>query len=168
MNIARCLDIEAEAARVLLANINDIVRDDEDAAHDAVEGETSLFEVIQSAVDRIGELEALSEATKARQDALKARRDRFDRQAENLRTALHSALGAANLKKVELPLATISCRPVPAKAIVSSEADIPAQFWKAQPPKIDLKGITEALKAKADVPGASLSNGGETVSIRFK
>lgn len=167
-DLRRTLEQESEAARSLLLNIRSVIADDEEATVDAIEGETNLLEAIGVAVDRIGELEALAEATKGRMDALKTRRDRFDRQAENIRTALLAALGAVDLKKVELPQATVSCRPVPPKANVFAEADIPPEFWKPQSPKLDLKAITDALKAKAAVPGASLTNGGETISIRFK
>ena len=168
LNINRELEIEAEAARSLLANIRAVIEDDEEATVDAIEGETNLIEVITQAVERVAQLESFEEATKIRLDAIKARRDRFARQAENIRTALVAAMGAAGLKKLELPVATISCKPVPPKANVFNEADIPSQFWKAQSPKLDLKAITDALKAKTVIPGASLSNGSETVSIRFK
>lgn len=167
-DIKRNLELEAEAARSLLLNIRAIVADDEEATVDAIEGETNLIEAIGFAVDRVSELEAFSEATKGRLDALKARRDRFERQAENIRTALLVALGTIGMKKIELAQATLACRQVPPKASITAEADIPPQFWKPQPPKLDLKSITEALKAQTAVPGATLTNGGETISIRFK
>ena len=167
-DIKRTLELETEIARGLLANIHAVLADDEEAIHDAIEGETNLLETIGLAVDRVAELEALEAATKDRLDALKARKDRFGRQADNIRTALVSAMGAANLKKLELAQATITCKPVPPKACIISDADIPSQFWKAQPPKLDLAAITAALKAKTDIPGATLSNGNETVVIKFK
>lgn len=168
MSLARNIEIEAEAARSLLMNIRSVVKDDEDAVADTIEGETNLLEVVSEAAERVAELEAMAAATKDRIDALKIRRDRFERQAENIRTALLCALGAAGLKKLELPHATISCRPVPPKATIFAEADVPPQFWKPQPPKLDLAAITAALKSQTAVPGAALTNGSETVSIRFK
>jgi len=167
-NLQRSLEHETEAARALLANIRAVIADDEEAAADAIEGETSLIEVITSAVERVAELDTLAAATKSRIDDLKARRDRFDRQAENIRTALVAALGAVEMRKLELPLATLTIKAVPPKANVISEADVPSTYWKPQPPKLDLKAITEALKAREAVPGASLSNGSETIQIRFK
>lgn len=167
-DLKRNLELEAEAARSLLANIRSVIEGDEDATVDAIEGETNLIEAITLAVDRISEIEALEDATKARLDALKSRKDRLSRQGENIRTALASALGTAGLKKLELPIATISMRPVPPKAQIVSEADIPSNFWKPQDPKLDLKAIGDALKAKTDVPGAILSNGYDTVALRWK
>jgi hypothetical protein len=167
-DLKRALEVEGEVARSLLANINSVLADDEEATLHAIEGETNLIEAITSAVERIADLEAMADATKSRLDDLKARRDRFDRQAENIRTALVAALGAVEMRKLELPVATLTIKAVPPKANVISEADVPSSFWKPQPPKLDLKAITDALKAKEAVPGATLSNGSETIQIRFK
>jgi uncharacterized protein YbcI len=167
-DLKRALEIESEIARSLLANIHSVLSDDEEMAITAIEGETNLLETISVAVERISELEALEDATKARLDALKARKERFGRQAENIRTALLAAMAAVEMRKLELPTATITLKAVPPKANVYSEADVPSSFWKPQPPKLDLAAITAALKAKETIPGASLSNGNETVSIRFK
>jgi len=167
-DLKRTLEVEADVARSLLANINAVLADDEEATLHAIEGETNLIEAITSAVERVQELEAMADATKSRLDDLKSRRDRFDRQAENIRTALVAALGAVEMRKLELPLATLTIKAVPPKANVISEADVPSTYWKPQPPKLDLKAITEALKAKEVVPGASLSNGGSTLQVRFK
>jgi hypothetical protein len=167
-DLKRALEIETDVARSLLANINAVLADDEEATLHAIEGETNLIEAITSAVERIADLEAMSDATKSRLDDLKARRDRFDRQSENIRTALVAALGAVEMRKLELPIATLTIKAVPPKAVVHEEADLPSRFWKPQDPKLDLKAITDALKAKEDVPGASLSNGSETLMLRWR
>lgn len=167
-DLKRALEIETDVARSLLANINAVLADDEEATLHAIEGETNLIEAITSAVERIADLEAMSDATKSRLDDLKARRDRFDRQSENIRTALVAALGAVEMRKLELPIATLTIKAVPPKAVVHAEADLPSRFWKPQDPKLDLKAITDALKAKEEVPGASLSNGSETLLLRWR
>lgn len=166
-DIKRSLEIESEIARSLLVNIHTVIADDEDLALNTIEGETSLIETIKLAVERIADIEAFREATKARRDALKAREDRLAKQQELLRTALVAAMGAVEMKKLELPAATLTIKAVPPKATIVSEVDIPSNFWKPQDPKLDLKAITDALKAKETVPGATLSNGGETIQIRY-
>ena len=75
-------------------------------------------------------------------------------------------MSMAELKKLELPQATISRKPTPAKALILDEAAIPARFWKPSDPKLDKKAVLDALKAGEAVPGTSLSNGGETIAIR--
>ena len=165
-SLARALKDEAEAARSLLANLRDVIGDDEDATHDAIEGETSLIEIIKSAVDRLGELEAHEEALAGQIKALNTRKERFSHQGEMIRAALCVAMATANLKKLELPQATVSRKPTPPKALIVDEASIPARFWKPSDPKLDKAAVLSALKANEIVSGAELSNGGETVAIK--
>jgi len=163
-DIARGLTIEAEAAQALLANIRDVIGDDEQAAIDAIEGETDLIEVISSAVDRITEIACMVDALKAREKKLKERRERLERQAEHLRTAVSTAMAQAEIKRLELPPATLTLKSVPPKAIVINEAEIPSEFWKRQDPKLDMRALLAALQ-QGPVPGAALSNGGTTIQI---
>lgn len=167
-DIARNVQIEGEAARALLANIRDVIGDDDEMAMTAIEGETGLKECISEAVDRISELNSHCEALDLRIKDLSERRSRFDVQAERIKTAVFAAMGQAEIRKLELPQATLSVRAVPPKAEIVDEALVPSKFWKAKDPVLDKKAVLEALKAKEDVPGASLSNGGETLSIRSK
>lgn len=169
MNVTRELKLESEAARALLHNLRSVLsEDDEDLIHDTVEGETDLMETIDAALMRLQELDAMGAAIKAQTSALKERGDRFKNQAELIRAALSSALGMAQLRKVERALATVSLRAVPPSLVVTEEADIPSQYFEPQPPKLDKKAVLDALKSGEKVPGAELSNGGETISIRSK
>jgi hypothetical protein len=168
MDISRELQIQGEAARNLLLNVRDVIGDDEDMIATAVEGETNLKEAISSAVDRIAELNGHQEALEIRIKALQERRDRFEDQAARIKAAVHVAMGQGELRKLELPQATLSVRAVPPKAEITDESLIPSKFWKPQDPKLDKKAVLDALKAEEAVPGATLSNGGETLSIRGK
>ncbi len=167
-DIARNVKIEGEAARSLLANIRDVIGDDDEMAMTAIEGETELKECISEAVDRISELNSHCEALDLRIKDLSERRARFDVQAERIKTAVFAAMGQAEIRKLELPQATLSVRADRPKAEIVDEALVPSKFWKAKDPVLDKKAVLEALKAKEDVPGAALSNGGETLSIRRK
>jgi hypothetical protein len=167
-DISREVRIQGEAARALLANVRDVIGDDEDMIATAVEGETTLVEVISDAVDRTQELKSHREAIETRIKELGERRDRFEDQEARIKAAIHVAMGQAEVRKMELPQATISLRAVPPKAEITDEALVPSKFWKAQDPKLDKKAVLDALKGKEDVPGASLSNGCETISIRVK
>jgi hypothetical protein len=166
MNIVRSLNIEAEAAQSLLANIRDVIGDDSEMALVAIEGETELVEIIRAAVARINLLEGFAASVVQHVKELDGRRERFEKQAELLRAAVLAAMGTADLKKLELPGATLSRKAVAPKAQITNEADIPSKFWKPSDPKLDRKAVLEALKAKEAVPGAELSNGGETLAIR--
>lgn len=161
------LQREAEAAKSLVANIRDAIGDDEDAKLDMIEGETSLKEVLEQAALRLAVLKANGEAIKKARDELAARAARFERQDELLRTAICAALADAELKKVELATATLSRTNTPPKVIVTSEADIPADFWKRADPTLDKRKLGAALKDGQSVPGVMLTNGSETVQVRF-
>lgn len=166
--VTRELHIQGEAARALLLNIKDVVGDDAEMIETAVEGETDLKEVIAAAVDRILELDAHEAAIEAQIKALSERKERFAHQSERIKASIHVAMGHAELRRLELPVATLSLRSVPPKAEIADESLIPSRFWKEQDPKLDKKAVLEALKAKEDVPGATLSNGGESLQIRSK
>jgi len=158
---------ETDAAKILLLNIRDVIGDDEQAAVDAIEGETNLLEAIEHAVSRIADLETMETALDLKQKALGERKSRFAAQAERIRTAILSAMTQADLKKHECPLATVSRRAVAPSVIITEETEVPAAYWKPQDPKLDKKAILAALKSDEVVPGATLSNGGETLSVRF-
>lgn len=157
---------EGEAVAALLANIRDIIVDDEQAREDAIEGETNFKDVLSAAVARCAEIDALSEAIKAQSDKLRARRDRLENQAELLRVAITSAMQVAEIDKIELPSHTLTVKATPPKVLVTDESAIPSRFFVPQDPKLSLKAVGEALKAGESIPGATLSNGGSTLQIR--
>lgn len=164
--VVRRLSVEAEAARSLMLNIRDVIGDDDEAIADAIEGETSFNEAVSDAIDRLSEIDSFADAIGAREKELAERRARFISQAERIRTSIGVAMGVAGIKKLELAQATISVRKVPPHVVILNEADVPARFWKPRDPALDRKAVLAALKTKEDVPGASLSNGSETISIK--
>ena len=164
-NVTYDLRQQAEAARALIANFNDILGDDEDAKLDAIEGETDLLETVDIALNRILLLESLEEGLKIHANNISDRRSRMKKQAEFLRTAIGVALAQSDITSLELPMATLSRKAVPVSAIITEEADLPSEFLKTEV-KVDKSAVLKALKAGDEVPGATLSNGGETIQIR--
>lgn len=166
-DVSRELHIQGEVAKALLLNIRTEIGDDEDLALTAVEGETNLIEAITEALNRVLEIEAFEEAIALQQKALSQRKDRLGNQAERIRAAILNAMGSADLKKIELPRATLTRKALPDKVIVTSEADIPSAYLIEKTEiKPDRKSLLEALKSGQKVAGAELSNGGESLMIR--
>jgi hypothetical protein len=165
-DLKRTLKDEGAAAQSLLASIRAAIGDDEQAALDAIEGETTLFEAVDASLNRLAEIEALRDSIGALITCYRERSDRLDNQAEQIRAALCVAMSMAGVKKLERPAGTLSLRSTPPKAIITSEADLPSRFYVEQNPKLDKKSVLEALKAGEKVAGAELSNGGETVALR--
>lgn len=164
---AHKLHRETEAAKVLRAQIADLIAGDEECAADMVEAETNLDEAIDAAVRQlVGDLASLR-GLNAMIDDLGKRRDRIKLRVENMRTALAVAMEQAGKKKVEHPAVTLSLRNKPASVVAVDESLIPAKFWRPSEPTLDKKSLLEALKAKEQIPGAALSNGGQSISLSW-
>lgn len=161
---------ETEAARVLLAQLADIIGDDEEAKADVVEGQTSLVEAIDLAVQQLVDDMAAIKGLNDYIDRLVNRKERLQDRVANYRAALAVAMEQAGKKKIDHPAVTLSLRAVPASVTVLEESDIPPKFFKVPEmpaPKLDKRAVLEELKAKKHVPGCVLSNGGVTLALRF-
>jgi hypothetical protein len=166
MDAVRNVQRELEAAKVLKANIADLAAGDEEFIRDTLEGEVDFDGIVRDLLASIGEDEAHEAGLKSYMDELAARKDRFGKRAGIKRTMLATALDIAGKPKIETDVATVSLTKVQPSAIVTEEAEIPSEFWKPQPPKLDKKALASALKDGRAVRGATLSNGGITVVIR--
>jgi hypothetical protein len=139
--------------------------DDEELRASMVEGSTEAFDVLARCVANEAEAKAMSTALAARMDDLKIRVSRFEKRREAMRDLIFRVMSAADLRKAELPEATLSIRPGTAKVIVSNEDDLPDDFFRVTR-SVDKAAIRDALKAGKFVPGAEMSNGEDTLSIR--
>jgi len=81
---------------------------------------------------------------------------------------LFAACLAATALLASVPAIAQDAKPTPPKTIIADEALIPARFWKPSDPKLDRAAVSAALKAGEIVPGATLGNGGFTLSVRVK
>lgn len=160
------LSLETKAAEILKLSLQEIAGDDETLIRDTIEGETSLRPLIASACEQIitdgGLVKGIAEVIKALSD----RRDRIEKRIGMTRVACLTAMQVAELRTLETPSGTLSRKSIPQSAIIMDEAAVPSGFWKPQDPKLDKKAVLDALKAGEIIPGAQLSNGGETVQIR--
>jgi len=159
---------ETEAARSLIANVKALVGDDEDVVASTVEGETNLLEAIGDAMARLAELNGLMDGVAGMIASLKARGERFERQRDLIRDAIALAMETAEVRKLELPMATLSLKSTPQKVEITDESAIPSEFWKPQEPKLDRRGLLTALKAGEQIKGAVLSNGGSSLQVRMQ
>lgn len=135
---------------------------------DTLEGETELHEALLVVSEEIQENTGLLAGLKHSIESLRARESRLKNTNESLRNVILSAMDRAGLDTVKGPLATITRRKTPAQAIIDAESDIPSHFFAPQPPKLDKKAVRNALEDGETVPGAHLSNGGISLTIRVK
>ena len=164
---AHDLHRETQAAKALRANLADIIGDDLHLGVDLVEGQTELNEAIDAAVQQLVDDNAAIAGLTQMIEGLTERKERISERVKNMRTALAVALEQAGKKKVEHPAVTLSLRATGASVIVTDEALIPAKFFVAAEPKLSKKALGEALKAKETVPGATLSNGGTSLTLTW-
>lgn len=159
---------EIEAARVLREQIADLAQGDEDFIRDTLEGETDLDGLVRRLIAGIGEDEAMAAGIDAYAKELDTRKDRLTKRAKLKRTLICSAMEIAGRPSMETDVGTVTLKAVAPTATITEEADIPAEFFKPQPPKLDKTALTAALREGREVPGATLSNGGSTIQIRRK
>lgn len=160
------LQREIEAAKILAAQIADISANDPDFIRDTIEGETSIREIIALLAAEEGEDKALISGIDSYKAGLDARKDRLLRRIETRRALIANGLDISQIRKLDTPSGTVSLSKIAPKAIIQEEASIPSAYWIPSAPKLDKKALTDALKSGAEIPGATLSNGGQTVTIR--
>ena len=161
------LSRQAQAVQQLLAAVKDIIGDDEEFAADVIEGQTDFVEIVNLLVAQEGEDNAMIAGIQTYIDKLTHRAVNINARIERRRNALLSAFQTAGIKgSLRCPLATVGLRSTPQKVITTDEPKIPDEFWKPRDPTLDKKALLNALKAGRAIPGAALSNGGVTISIR--
>jgi hypothetical protein len=139
--------------------------EDEILRADMVEGQTKAHDFLRTLEDKRRETRILILGMKAIVDELRERVARIERREEGLRGAMRKVLETANLKKVELPGATLTLRLGPPHVIITDEAVLPEYYWRVKrEPNKTLIGA--ALKAGTTVLGAHLSNAEPVLTIR--
>lgn len=141
------------------------LREDEQLRLDSIEAETEATEILDRLVGYVRDAETMEAATADRIGKLKARKDACERRADGYRQLIHRIMDAAGIRKMQLPEATLSIRPAGPAVRVLDEAAIPDEFWrvKREPNKTAIKA---ALLDGVAVPGVTLSNSADTLSVR--
>lgn len=155
--------VEIEVER-LLADYPELSADPELRA-DMIEGETSLPEVVQRILRVEREAVALAEGLTDFIMKLEERRGVFKRRQDNARKMIQRVLEIADVKTLRLPEATLSIALTPPKVTVSDPDALPDEFMRVKR-EPDLAKIKEALQDQKTIPGAYLTNGGQTLKIR--
>ena len=141
---------------------------DDETLLDTLEGITNLHEMIAEVVRSRQDDLAFVAAVKARMSDMQERLARLDQRATTKKEIVASVLERAGIKKITEADFTLSLRSTSPPLVVIEEKQIPEEFWKPQPPKLDRQGLLSALKDGLDVPGVALGNGGVTISVRTK
>jgi hypothetical protein len=81
-------------------------------------------------------------------DKLRARRRAAENRIELRRRLLAPTLHQIGLNTLRTPTATLTVADSSLKAIAVAPEDIPARWWKPQPPKLDQEGLTKSIRAR--------------------
>lgn len=129
------------------------------------EGQTSFLETIDAMLEADLNDDALLHGLKASKDTLAVRLHRLEERRASRRSILEQALFLLERKSLERPTATIVLSERSPSLVVEEEAQIPARFFELRP-VLNRRLTKEALEAGDSVPGARLSNGMLTLTVR--
>jgi hypothetical protein len=165
------LDINSDTLRFIelrrrLVNADPDI--DEKALFDTLEGATNLHEAIAAVIRSALEDEAMAKALRSRIEDMRQRLSRIESTAEAKREAALNAMERADMIKLTAPDFTVSVRINPPSLVITSEAEIPHEFWLPQPPKLNKRGLLDAINGGWALPGAVLSNSKISLAIRTK
>lgn len=135
---------------------------------DTLKGATNLNEALGEVIRAALEEEELADALRSRMGAMRERLDRIETSCAKKRDVAQAVMEDAGIEKILEPDFTVSLRISPPAIAVVNEAEIPEPYWIPQPPKLDRKGILDALKTGARVPGATFANSKVSLTIRTK
>jgi hypothetical protein len=156
---------EIEAAKALRHALGTDA-DDEELYHIAIDGETSLNEMIDAILANIAIDQELLDGIAAREDDLAIRKNRLKERIGYRKAKIEQALLIYG-EKIERPEATLSLSQRQASIVVTDEAEIPSDFWKMRP-ELDRTALRRALEDGKPVAGACLNNAPQTLTIRRK
>lgn len=164
------LNGELEAVDTLKNILGSLAEQDPDLLIDSIEGETNLFNIIDSMLLSYSMAKNGIAANKKTIETIEARNASFELRMQNLKDTLFTILERLDLeqykKELKRPLATLSLKNIAPSGTIINEALIPSKYWKAQDPKLDKTLINQDLKEGIKIEGAELSNGGKTISLR--
>ena len=143
------------------------LQDDETLRADMLEAETDAHRLIERALSQHNEASMLAVAMKLREDEMAARRARFERKSDAMRSLIRSVMQAARLDKITLPEATISTTKPKSSVNITAEDELPQGYFKTIR-QADKAAIKTALERGEEIPGAELARGEAGIMIRTK
>jgi Siphovirus Gp157 len=150
---------ELEAKQTLLVQLRALAVEDPDFFTDIIEGETNLLELIAALDASIVDDEILVDGVKTALEKLQTRKRATENRVELKRRLLAHTLQQIGLKTLRTPTATLTLADASLKAIAVAPEDIPARWWKPQPPKLDQDGLTRAVRARESAHGGRSHSG---------
>ena len=160
--------LEAQFVKAEIGRLIDAYPDlaaDEILRADMIDGETDAVKIIETALAERLDAVAIAEAIKARETDLAARRERFERKAEAMRSLISSIMKAAKQSRMQLAEATISVTRPSVSVGIADVDELPQGFFRTVR-QADKAAIRRAIENGETVPGAFLVTGSEGLRIQ--
>lgn len=133
---------------------------DAEALRDTMEGIEGEIEIkAENYAKVMTELKARSEALTNESKRLAERAAAINNNVDRMKHALEMMMETTGKTKFKTNLFSFNIQNNPPSVDIAENANIPEVFLIEQPPKIDKKGILEALKAGKEVDGCTIKQG---------
>ena len=132
---------------------------------DMIEGSTAFPDVAHRLLRVEREAGAMAAGLSSYIDKLLERAGVYERRQDSAKRMLQRLMEIADVKTFRLPEATLSLAATPPKALVADPESLPDEYMRVKR-EPNMAKIKEALQAQTTVPGAYLSNGGQSLRIR--
>jgi hypothetical protein len=157
--------VKAEIAKLIAANPE--LADDEALREDMIAGETNATRIIERALEEQQGAEMMVGAIKAREIDIVARRGRYERKSEAMRSLIKSIMRAANLDKITLTEASLSLTKARQTVGIEDLDQLPQGYFKTTR-QADKAAIKSAFERGEEIPGAFIVTGDMGLTIRTK
>lgn len=141
--------------------------EDELLRADMIEGATSAHDFLRIVEQRRQEATSMAGAIASNIAELGLRQERFERRERAMRQLMFKVMETADLKKIELPEATITMRAGSPQVVIIDHRLLPDDLVRVKR-EPDKQEIRKRLMEGEALNGAYLSNGFPSVSIRTK
>lgn len=141
---------------------------DEETLTDTLEGMSDLNECLGAVVRSRADDEALIAGLKQRMEDMRARLHRLQERADKKKDLLCDVMDRAMILRLNQPDFTVSLRKTQRAIEILDEQEIPTDYWRPQPSKLDRQALGEALRAGSTVPGAKLGEARNTITVRTR
>lgn len=157
--------VKAEIGK-LLAEYPEL-EDDEALREDMIAGETNATRLIERALEQQREAETMAGSIKAREIDIAARRSRYERKSEAMRSLIKSIMRAAQLDKIALTEASLSLTKARQTVGIEDLDQLPQGYFKTTR-QADKAAIKSAFDRGEEIPGAFIVTGDMGLMIRTK
>lgn len=151
----------------LLANDPDLAAD-EAAMSDALRAETDdVFALLHRMLRASVAARSMADAAEEMAANITARRDRYKRRADALRSTVFAAMDALGIPKIELPDLTASIARGKPAALITDEQALPDEYWRTTR-AVNKTAINDAIKQGVVIPGVEMTNAIPSLQVRTK